>query len=148
MLPSRLPALTIATMIAFAGNSLLARVALRDTALDAASFTAVRLVSGAVVLWAIARVLGKRPFAHGGWSAAAALFAYALFFSLAYTAMPAGTGALVLFVCVQATMIGWSLAKGERFRPIQVVGLALARDRKSTRLNSSHEWISRMPSSA
>lgn len=126
MSPSRLPALTVATMIAFAGNSLLARVALRDTGLDAASFTAIRIVSGALVLWLIARGLKKAPLAHGGWVAAAALFAYAIFFSLAYTAIPAGTGALVLFACVQATMIGWGLVKGERFRPIQIAGLVLA----------------------
>jgi len=115
-----------AAMIAFAANSLLTRAALRDTAIDAAAFAAIRVASGAVVLAAIARASGRPAATAGSWISAAALFAYAIFFSLAYRGLTAGTGALVLFACVQATMIGWGLARGERFRPVQVAGLALA----------------------
>jgi drug/metabolite transporter (DMT)-like permease len=122
----RVAAYTAAAMIAFAGNSLLCRLALRDTALDAASFTAIRIVSGAVVLAAIVAFRGGSAVRAGSWLSALALFAYAIFFSFAYLTLPAGTGALVLFAAVQATMIGRAFAVGERFRPIQSMGLAVA----------------------
>jgi len=123
---ARIVALTSLTMFAFAGNSLLCRVALRSTGIDAASFTAIRLVSGAALLRLV--VLVRRgPRAKGGnWPSAFALFAYATGFSFAYVSLPAATGALLLFVAVQATMIGYGLWTGERLRPLQIVGLALA----------------------
>lgn len=126
MTPLRVTGLTAAAMIAFAGNSLLCRLALRDTPLDAASFTTIRIVSGALVLAAIVAIRGGSPLRAGSWLSAAALFAYAIFFSFAYLTLPAGTGALVLFAAVQATMIGHAFVAGERFRPIQIVGLAAA----------------------
>ena len=118
--------LTALAMAAFAGNSLLCRVALKGTAIDAASFTAIRLVSGALVLWALA---GRRPGAQtgqGNWLSAWALFAYAACFSFAYVSLPAGTGALLLFGAVQALMIGYGLWSGERLQRWQLAGLALA----------------------
>jgi drug/metabolite transporter (DMT)-like permease len=126
MTPFRVAALTGAAMVAFAGNSLFCRLALRDTTIDAASFTAIRIVAGALVLAAIVAVRGGSPVRGGSWGSAAALFAYAIFFSFAYLTLPAGTGALVLFAAVQATMIGHAFAVGERFRPIQVAGLLAA----------------------
>jgi drug/metabolite transporter (DMT)-like permease len=118
--------LTALAMIAFAGNSLLCRFALRQTAIDAASFTLVRIVSGAVCLWLIVQ-LRKRPLGTAGsWPSALALFGYAALFSFAYLRLTAGTGALLLFGAVQATMILWALRKGERLRLAQIAGLLLA----------------------
>ena len=116
--------LTAAAMLAFAANSVLCRIALAQTTIDAATFTTVRLVAGAVTLWIIA-MARRRPLA-GSWTSAGALYAYAIGFSLAYISLGAATGALLLFASVQATMIGWGLARGERFRTVQLAGLALA----------------------
>lgn len=113
-------------MVAFAGNSLLCRLALKQTGIDAVSFTFVRLFSGAVALWLIAKMRKTAWRDAGSWPSALALFAYAAAFSLAYVSLPAGTGALLLFGAVQATMILWGLRRGERLRVRQVVGLALA----------------------
>lgn len=118
--------LTALAMAAFAGNSLLCRLALKETGIDAASFTALRLVSGALVLWAVARSRRGAPAGRGNWLSALALFAYAACFSFAYTSLPTGTGALLLFGAVQALMIGYGLWSGERLRPVQLAGLALA----------------------
>ncbi|CAA9221988.1 MAG: Permease of the drug/metabolite transporter (DMT) superfamily [uncultured Chthoniobacterales bacterium] len=115
-------------MIAFASNSLLCRFALRETRIDPASFTAIRIVSGALVLWLIVRLRagGTSATRAGSWRSALALFGYAAAFSFAYTSLSAGTGALLLFGAVQATMILWGLGQGEALRRLQVVGLLLA----------------------
>ncbi len=118
--------LTALAMIAFAGNSLLCRLALKQTAIDAASFTLIRIGSGAVCLWILVRLCKGPMRAAGSWPSAFALFAYAALFSFAYIRLTAGTGALLLFGAVQATMITWALRSGERLRPLQTVGLALA----------------------
>ena len=113
-------------MIAFAGNSLLCRQALKHTAIDAATFTLVRILSGAICLWIIEKIRkGPLPKA-GSWPSALALFGYAALFSFAYLQLTAGTGALLLFGAVQATMILWALKKGERLRAVQIAGLFLA----------------------
>lgn len=113
--------LTSLAMLAFAGNSLLCRAALRDPeigpAIDPATFTAVRLVSGAFMLLLILSVSGPRVRAAaqpGSWRSAAALFLYAICFSYAYLSLDAGTGALILFGFVQATMILHALSHGDR----------------------------------
>src|SRR5881275_1988039 len=117
--------LTVLAMTAFAGNSLLCRQALKRTPIDAASFTFIRILSGAVALWLVVVLRkGTRPKA-GSWLSAFALFAYAAAFSFAYLSLSAGTGALLLFGAVQATMIIWGLRKGERLRLWQMVGLML-----------------------
>jgi drug/metabolite transporter (DMT)-like permease len=118
--------LTTLAMIAFAGNSLLCRFALRQTAIDAASFTLIRIVSGAVCLWIIVQLRRCPSRNAGSWPSALALFGYAALFSFAYLQLTAGTGALLLFGAVQATMIAWALRTGERLRPLQIAGLALA----------------------
>ena len=111
---ARTAVLTALAMLAFAGNSLLCRVALKSTSLDAASFTSIRLVSGALVLCLMARLRHSGPAIGGNWPSACALFAYAAGFSFAYVRLPAATGALLLFGAVQATMIGHGVWAGER----------------------------------
>jgi drug/metabolite transporter (DMT)-like permease len=118
--------LTLLAMIAFAGNSLLCRLALKDTGIDAASFTSIRIASGALALWLIVRLRGGARVTSGSWPSALALFAYAACFSFAYISLPAATGALLLFGAVQATMIGYGLWTGERLRMRQSTGLFCA----------------------
>ncbi len=114
--------LTAGAMAAFASNSLLCRAALAEGSIDAVSFTSIRLLSGALMLLALVRGKGG----GGGWVAAAALAAYAFAFSIAYLRLSAGTGALILFGTVQATLILWGLARGERPRVPEWLGLAMA----------------------
>jgi len=122
--------LTTATMIAFAANSLLCRAALRGGAIDAVSFTAVRFISGALVLVVITRAFPGEATdderSHGSWRAAAALAIYAITFSYAYLRLGAGAGALLLFGSVQLTMIAGGLIRGERPSLRQWIGLAVA----------------------
>lgn len=108
-------------MLAFAGNSVLCRMALAGEAIDAASFTAIRLVSGALMLTMILlfrkefRGAGRRKILlAGNWSAAAWLCIYATGFSFAYLSVSTATGALILFGAVQLTMMIASLISGER----------------------------------
>ena len=118
--------LTLLAMLAFAGNSLLCRLALKHTSIDAASFTSIRIISGALVLWLIVRMRSGTRIPAGDWPAACALFAYASGFSFAYVSLPAATGALLLYGAIQATMIGYGLWVGERLRRPQTVGLIFA----------------------
>jgi len=123
---TRVFALTSLAMIAFAGNSLLCRLALRNTSIDAASFTSIRIISGALALWLIVVVRGGARGPSGSWLSAFALFAYAAGFSFAYLSLSAGTGALLLFGAVQVTMIAYGLWAGERLRLRQTAGFILA----------------------
>lgn len=118
--------LTAAAMAAFAANSVLCRAALGTGLVDAASFTTLRIVSGAAVLLLLARTRRTAASAPRDFRASAALFVYALFFSLAYVRIPAALGALLLFGAVQATMVGKGLASGERPRAGEWAGLALS----------------------
>jgi drug/metabolite transporter (DMT)-like permease len=107
---------TSVAMLAFAGNSILCRLALRENAIDPASFTAIRLGSGAIVLLFIFALQrrGTTLRAHGSWVSAFMLFLYAVCFSYAYITLTAGTGALILFGFVQATMIAIGVWSGDR----------------------------------
>ena len=118
--------LILLAMIAFAGNSLLCRAALENTAIDPATFTTVRLASGALMLWLLVGLRRAGAAGAGNWPSALALFAYAAGFSFAYLSLAAATGALLLFGAVQFTMIGYGLARGERLSRLQAGGLALA----------------------
>ena len=115
----RLVCLTMLAMLAFAGNSLLCRAALERTDIDAASFTTIRLLSGAVMLWMIVRLRAPAAAGAGNWFSAFALFAYAAGFSFAYLSLSAATGALLLIAAVQATMVGHGLWQGERLMPMR-----------------------------
>jgi drug/metabolite transporter (DMT)-like permease len=119
---------TSLALIAFAANSILARLALRTGHMDAASFTTVRLVSGALILTLLTRLQsgGWRALSGRGVVGPIALFAYAPTFSFAYVRIGAATGALLLFGAVQLTMVGWGIARGERPRPTVWLGAAIA----------------------
>ena len=130
---ARTVGLTVVAMLAFAANSLLCRLALQSGAIDAASFGSVRLAAGALVLglmlrWRAARDAGGPAVAPArpDWWAAAMLWAYVACFSFAYLSLPAGTGALILFGCVQLTMFAAGLRAGERFSPRAWGGFAAA----------------------
>jgi drug/metabolite transporter (DMT)-like permease len=137
-LPSvRIMAATLFAMMAFAANSILCRLALRGDLIDAAGFTAIRLVSGAAALWLLLVLWGRRAGRSGGatargrpraatWISAFWLFLYALAFSLAYRDLAIGTGALILFGMVQVTMILAGLRLGERPDSRQWLGVAIA----------------------
>lgn len=119
---------TIFALLAFAANSLLCRSALGQHTIDAASFTTIRLLSGAVTLWVIARVVTRTPRepGQGSWGSAVALFVYAVGFSLSYLSLSAGTGALLLFGAVQITMLVAGWRAGERPHAWQWRGSFLA----------------------
>jgi drug/metabolite transporter (DMT)-like permease len=121
-------ALTLAAIVCFALNSLLCRAALGSGLIDATTFTLARLASGAAVLSVLARGGGRggRGSGVGRAASALALFLYALPFSLAYLKISAGTGAFIVFGCVQITMIGSDLLGGRRMRGREGAGLGLA----------------------
>lgn len=124
---SRTVAFTGLALTAFAANSLLCRAALGRGAIDAASFSTIRLGSGAVTLLAISRAIAPRGAAFAGsWLSAGLLFLYAVPFSYAYVTLGAGTGALILFGAVQATMLAVALFTGERPHLAEWTGLILA----------------------
>lgn len=126
MLHVRTLVLTSLAMTAFAGNSLFCRFALKQTGIDPASFTSIRLASGALMLWLVVKASRGSRSGGGNWLSALALFAYAAGFSYAYVSLSAATGALLLFGAVQASMICYGLWKGERLRRLQLVGFVLA----------------------
>jgi drug/metabolite transporter (DMT)-like permease len=119
-------ALTAATLLCFAANSLLCRAALRGQRIDAATFTSVRLASGAAALALIVAVRRHALRRAGSIGSSLALFIYAAAFSLAYVRIGAGVGALLLFGAVQVTMLGWSVAHGARPSAGQWLGIAVA----------------------
>jgi drug/metabolite transporter (DMT)-like permease len=125
---SRAFGLTALAMLAFAGNSILCRMALADTTIDPASFTALRLASGAAMLLLVLSLSHRRKGTkgHGSWLSALMLFVYAICFSYAYVTLSAGAGALILFGFVQATMIAWSFWSGDRPGGLEWLGWALA----------------------
>lgn len=121
--PFRLLGLTTLAMIAFAANSVLARLALTDASIGPWEFTAIRFISGAMILALIAKPV---TYKAGSWGSAAALLLYGALFSYAYIGLEAGTGALILFAAVQITMIGGGLLAGERLSALQWGGTTLA----------------------
>ena len=109
-------------LCAFSANSLLCRMALRDAAIDPATFTSIRLAAGAATLFALLKARQPKVRARIDWLAAIALVAYALAFSFAYVALTAGTGALLLFGAVQLVMLTAGLRGGERVTPLGIIG--------------------------
>jgi len=115
--------LTATALVAFAANSWLCRAALRSHAIDPASFTALRLATGAAVLWLLSRSGERR---EGSLGSALALFGYAICFSFAYLALDSGVGALILFAAVQLTMLAGGVLAGHRPSLAESLGVALA----------------------
>ena len=115
-------------MIAFAANSVLCRLALGDNTIDASSFTAIRLLSGALVLIVILKVSNKEKnlYSRGSWFSSIMLFLYAITFSFAYITLDTGTGALILFGSVQITMITLSIITGNRLHISEWLGISIA----------------------
>jgi drug/metabolite transporter (DMT)-like permease len=127
----RVAILTTVAMFAFAANSVLARLALATGEAEPLSYTGIRLAAGAIVLFAIVHL--RKPSRkrtsfdiRGSWRGAAALFGYAMAFSVAYMMLPTGSGALILFASVQAGMLGWAIVKGDRPGLLEWLGLAIA----------------------
>lgn len=125
-MPARTLLLTAMAMLAFAGNSLLCRLALKTTQIDPATFTSLRLLAGALMLALLLRLRPGSTTSAGSWSGAAALFIYAAAFSFAYVNLDAGVGALLLFGAVQISMVLWGWRQGERPGPMSLAGLLLA----------------------
>lgn len=127
MTPLRIIIITFLSLSAFAANSLITRYALEQTAIDEASFIMLRVVSGALFLWLFLAIKKDKNIVQGGtWSAAFALFIYAVSFTYGYGLIAAGTGALLLFGSVQITMTIAGYREGERLKVIQLVGFILA----------------------
>ena len=123
---SRAAAAALFALLAFAANSILCRMALRAAHIDPASFTTVRILAGALTLWLLVRAAGRARATGGSWTSALVLLAYAIFFSFAYVALTAGTGALLLFGAVQVVMIAVGCFGGERIDRIIALGWLLA----------------------
>ncbi len=119
---------TIVSLLAFAGNSILCRLALGSGKIDAASFTSIRLFAGTVFLLVIFKLSNQneRPVSKGSWRAALMLFVYAIAFSYAYIVLETGTGALILFASVQLTIILCSQFSGHKIRLLESIGVAIA----------------------
>lgn len=125
----KIAVLTAVAMLAFAANSVLARLAFATANAEPLSYTGIRLASGAVVLGGLLALRRTRgaPFTVGGsWAGAAALFGYAFAFSIAYILLGAGTGALILFASVQIGILGWAVYRGDRPGTLEWLGLAVA----------------------
>lgn len=118
--------ITLVAMAAFAANSILCRLALKNNEIDPGSFTVIRILSGAVVLGLICVWQRPEKIFSGSIMGALSLFVYASAFSYAYLGMDAGVGALVLFGAVQITMLGYGFSRGERINGLGAIGLVLA----------------------
>ena len=124
----RLILLTSVTMVAFAANSLLNRLAVESGAIDPSSFALIRVLSGAIMLCVIVTIQRRSlpVMAPGRLVGAVSLVAYMAGFSLAYATLEAGLGALILFGTVQVTMFGWSAWRGQRPLLRQIMGATIA----------------------
>jgi len=118
--------LTSVALLSFAANSIFCRLALRDGSIDPASFTSIRLASGAIILTLFSLAGGRKIGFRGGWGNGMLLFLYAAPFTYAYVALSAGTGALILFGSVQVTMIAAAAIGGRRPSGPEWTGLLLA----------------------
>jgi len=134
----KVPFLTVLALCAFAGNSILCRIALSGGEIDPASFTFVRLLAAAITLSLILYfrnqstpklvfgLVSNSVLSKGSWKAAAMLFSYAIFFASAYSYLDTGTGALILFASVQMTMIIKALIDGDSLTPMEWIGAIIA----------------------
>jgi len=129
--PLRLAVLVLLSLIAFAANSVLTRLAIHGAGMGAGAFASIRVISGSVILLALVAMRGRGgqagvPQVGGNWTSALWLFGYAIPFSLAYVGLPTGMGALILFGAVQLTMIGAGFFSGDRPNPTKWLGIGTA----------------------
>lgn len=117
---------TIMALIFFSTNTLFCRLALLEGGMSHPLYTAIRLLSGTVMLLVIMACRRRSPWGKGSWPGAAALFGYMAFFSWAFVSLSSAAGTLILCVAVQVTMMTYGLWRGERPRPLALFGLALA----------------------
>lgn len=119
---------TLFALMAFAGNSVLCRLALGEKLIDPASFTTIRLFSGVTLLIILTSITKKKETSksNGSWLAASMLFIYAVTFSFGYVSLDTGTGALILFGAVQITMIICSVVSGNKLHISEWLGLLVA----------------------
>ena len=119
---------TTFALMAFAGNSVLCRLALGEGVIDAGSFTAIRLLSGILVLVLVYSLKSSKSgsASKGSWQASLMLFLYAISFSYAYITLDTGTGALILFACVQITILLLNFVSGNKLYFIEWCGVAVA----------------------
>ena len=117
-------------------------VSVREAAVWSGIWVTVALAAGAAIWWGYGSEFGLQYF--GGYLIEKSLavdnvFVWAIL--LSYFAVPARYQHRVLFYGVIGALV---------FRAVFIAGGSwlLSRDRKSTRLNSSHIPLSRMPSSA
>jgi drug/metabolite transporter (DMT)-like permease len=138
-LPMKNILITLLALIAFAANSILCRMALatvgQNSEVDAAIFTLIRLVSGAVMLFVLLKLFTKNNTGLNAfklkrsfklWLAPLMLLTYAVFFSFAYIQLNTATGALILFAAVQLFLIGYEIAQGKQLKPLEWLGIVLA----------------------
>ncbi|MFY8349700.1 DMT family transporter [Pseudoalteromonas sp. SSM20] len=124
----RILLITVLSLIAFAGNSILCRIALGQGQIDAASFTSIRLLSGAITLFILYALFhkNKQTVSKGSWFGAVYLFTYAVTFSYAYISLETAIGALVLFSSVQFSMLAYTFLSGTKIYPIEWFGALIA----------------------
>jgi drug/metabolite transporter (DMT)-like permease len=129
------------TLVAFAANSILCRLAMMSGSIGPIEFTFIRLASGTIALLPLI-IFRKHWFRReltessggqdllkirlSGFWPAIALFGYALSFSLAYVQLDAGVGALILFASVQMTMMGVSMIQGNKVTPPEWAGFVIS----------------------
>ncbi len=123
----RLVLLVTLTMVAFAANSVLNRLALETGSAGPAAYAAIRLMAGALTLCMLVAMRGR---AASFWPSSAvgptSLLVYVLGFSFAYVTLDAGAGALFLFGGVQVTMFVSAVLSKEKILPQKWAGAALA----------------------
>jgi drug/metabolite transporter (DMT)-like permease len=119
-------ALTTIAMVAFAANSVFARLAFARAGAEPLSYTGLRLAAGAATLALLLLLRRQRTRPAGSWAGAAALFGYAILFSIAYIQLGVGTGALILFASVQIGILGWAIYRGDRPGIIEWLGFVVA----------------------
>lgn len=119
---------TTLALLAFAGNSILCRLALGENSIDAASFTSIRLLSGILVLFIILKIVqpNNTITSKGSWNASFMLFFYAIAFSYAYLSLDTGTGALILFASVQITIIIVGIYLGNKLHLLEWIGVMVS----------------------
>lgn len=113
-------------MVAFAANSVLARLAFATAGAEPLGYTGIRLAAGALTLALLLALRRQSLRPAGSWAAAAALFGYAILFSIAYILLGAGTGALILFASVQIGILGWAVYQGDRPGAVEWLGFLIA----------------------